>query len=381
MSLLTPAATADATDPSWWRARFDEPAPMTIGVEEELMLLDARTLDLAPCAAALCAEADDPRIRTELPAAQLELVTGAGAGAAEARAELAALRRRATELAAAHGARLAGAGAHPFAAPEGALNEHPRYDRIAAEYGPVARRQLVFGLHVHVCVRGADRALAVYNALRTHLPAVAALAANAPLYDGADTGLASVRPKLSELLPRQGVPPAFPDWDAVAAVHAWGRASGRVPEPASWWWEARLHPAHGTIEVRVPDAQTTLGETAAVVALVHALTAWLAARHDAGDLPAPVDTWRIEENRWSACRHGLDATLADPADGRVRPARAVLGTLLDAIGPCARELGCDAELADAATLVECNGALRQRAVAARGGAHAATAWLAERFAA
>jgi carboxylate-amine ligase len=269
---------------------------------------------------------------------------------------------------------------HPFAAAVGELNSTRRYAAIAHEYGPIARRQLVFGLHVHVCVRDSARALAVYNALREQLPTLAALASNAPLFGGVDSGLASVRPKLSELLPRQGIPPAFADWDALADAHAWGRRSGRVPEPASWWWELRLHPEWATIEVRVPDAQTKLGEVAAVAAVVHALVGWLAARHDAGDLPEPAPDWRIAENRWSACRYGLDAALADVRSGRTRPAHELLPALLDELAPFARQLGCSAELDSAYALAQRNGADRMRAIAQDGGVYAATAWLAESFA-
>ncbi|HEX6390675.1 MAG TPA: YbdK family carboxylate-amine ligase [Solirubrobacteraceae bacterium] len=356
MPPLTPAPSGDHTDPRHWRAVIDAPTAPAIGIEEELMVLDAETLDLAPRAAELADTfgADDDRIRTELPAAQLELVTRPAATVDAALDELAALRHAAAELGASRGLRLAGAGAHPFAATTGQLTQRPRYERIAAEYGPVARRQLVFGLHVHVSVRGADRALAVYNALREHLPFIAAIATNAPLYDGADTGLASVRPLLSALLPRHGIPPAFASWDELAAAHAWGRVSDRIPDAGSWWWEARLHPQWGTLEVRVPDTQATLAETGAVVRRVHALVDELATRHDAGDLPPPAPTWRIAENRWSACRYGLDAELADPRTGARTPVR---------------------ELID----IDRTGADRLREVAREHGVHGATAWLAERF--
>jgi carboxylate-amine ligase len=367
----------ELTDAAAWRAAFEPPAPLTIGIEDEVMIVDGETLDLVPRAAQIVDAAHDPRIRLELPAAQLELVTGPAATVAQATAELAVLRAQATELARARGLRLAAAGAHPFAAPDGVLNERPRDRHIAAEYGPIARRQLVFGLHVHLRVRGADRALAVFDALREHLPTVAALAANAPLFDGGDSGLSSVRPTLSGLLPRQGIPPALHTWDAVADDFAWGRASGRVPEFASWWWEARLHPTFGTIEVRVPDAQTTVGETAAVAAVLHALAAWLAARHDGGDLPPPAATWRIAENRWSAARHGLDAVLCDLRSGRRDAARDVLGVLFDALAPHARELGAD--LGGAHVLAEVNGALRLREAAAGAGITDATRWLCDRF--
>jgi carboxylate-amine ligase len=357
------------------RSAFDADAAMTIGLEEELMVLDPETLDLAPRAADVLERVSgDPRFKPELPAAQLEIVLPAAATVAEAAAALGAARAELTARAAGIGV-LAGAGAHPFAATEGVLSGAERYEAIVREYGWVARRQLVFGLHVHVAVRPAERALAVYNALRSHLPLIAALAANAPFYDGADTGLASVRPKLSELLPRQGVPPPIASFDELEDALRW-----RGIEHAQWWWEARLHPAFGTIEVRVPDTQTTVGETAAVAAVVHALVAWLARAYDDG-APLPVaPTWRIAENRWSSCRHGLDGTMADLATGERRATRDVAGALFDELAATAERIGCAAELAAAGERLDVNGAIRQRAVAAeRGGARALTAWLVESF--
>jgi carboxylate-amine ligase len=353
----------------------------TVGLEEELMLLDPETLDLTPRATeVLAATGGDSRFKLELPAAQLEIVTAPAATVAEAASELAAARR-ALSAAASGLARPAGSGVHPTASGVGVLNTGDRYDGIGAEYGPIARRQLVFGLHVHVAVAGAGRALAVYNALRSHLPEIAALAANAPFYEGRDTGLCSVRPKLSELLPRQGVPPPLESWEAFAAELAWGAAAARVPEPRQWWWELRPHPTFGTIEVRVPDTQSTVADSAAVAAVVHALAFHLTERHDAGDLPAVAPSWRIEENRWSACRHGLDGALADLHTGRRVPTRERLAALLGVLAPTGRRLGCEAELAHAGELLEDgNGAARQRAVAAERGLPGLLGWLADAFA-
>jgi carboxylate-amine ligase len=366
MDAPTPTTAAEL------RATFDDAAPLTIGLEEELMLLDPETLDLAPRALEVLARTgEDPRFKPELPAAQLEIVTAPHTGVPAAIAEVAGGRR--DLVAAAEGIALpAAAGVHPFAAREGVLNAGERYERTAAEYGDIARRQLVCALQVHVAVGGADRSLAVYNALRSYLPELAALAANAPYHEAADTGLASIRPKISELLPRQGVPPAFASWDAFAAALAWGAASGSVPEPRRWWWELRPHPTYGTLEVRVPDSQARVADAAGVAALVHALVAWLATRHDAGDLPAPHDTWRIEENRWFACRDGIEGELADLDTGERRPARERLAMLIDAVAGEAE--GCGAELACARELVAVNGAMRQRAT---GGPQAAAAWLTE----
>ena len=357
-------------------AAFDEPHPLTVGIEEELMLLDPATLDLAPLARELLERVDgDPRYKLELPAAQLEIVSPPLTSAAAAHEFLsgarADLRRAGDGL-----VRLGAAGVHPFARLEGELNAGPRYERTIGEYGRIARRQLVFGLQVHVAVRGSGRALAVYNAMRGYLPELLALAANAPFYGGGDSGLATVRPKVNELLPRQGVPPVIPSWADWAEALRWGAALGTVPEPRVWWWELRPHPAYGTLEVRVPDSQATVGDAAGVVAVVHCLAHWLSARFDGGERLPAAPSWRIEENRWRALSRGLDGELADLETGETSRARDRLQALLDDLEASADELGCARELGLARALAEHGGANRQRD-AARGDARAAAAWLAD----
>jgi carboxylate-amine ligase len=400
-------------DASSLRAIFDAPAPMTVGIEEELMLLDPETLDLAPRArelqervqgaagragaaggaepaaaasgagaangAAPGAPPRDGRFKLEMPAAQFEIASPALRNAADASEFLHTAR---TDLARAGDGlvRLACSGVHPFGVEEGELNAGERYRRVAGEYGRFARRQLVFGLQVHVAVRPADRALAVYSGLRHHLPELLALAANSPFYRGEDTGLAAIRPKLCELLPRQGVPPPLASWEDYARALEWGARAGGVPEPGVWWWELRPHPSFGTLEVRVPDAQRTVAEAAAVVATVHALAAHLAERHERGEPQPPhAPTWRIQENRWQALRHGLDGTLADLETGTPTPTRERLRTLLHTIEGQAAKLGCENELAHAHKLVERNGAEQQRTAHAEGGIRALTEWLVRGF--
>jgi glutamate---cysteine ligase / carboxylate-amine ligase len=368
----TPLSAADL------RAAFDAPEPLTIGIEEELMLLDRETFDLLPRAPEVVEAAGDERFKLELPAAQLELSLPPVHTVPEAVAALATARRDLAAAAAPVG-RLACAGVHPFAAPIGVLNDGDRYALTEREYGSIARRQLVCALQVHVAVGGADRSLAVYNGLRPWLPLIAALAANAPFHDGRDTGLASIRPKIAEQLPRQGIPPAIASWESFAGALEWGAASGAVPDARRWWWELRPHPAFGTLELRVPDAQTTVADAAAVLALVHSLAGWLAACHDAGEALETADTWRLEENRWSAARSGIDAELADLRSGARTPARELLAQLVDRLAPVARELGCARELATTARLAEDGGAARQRAVAAHGGPRAVAEWLASAY--
>lgn len=361
------------------RASFDAPGPLTVGIEEEVMLLDAATGDLRPRAGeVLEALAGDERFKLELPAAQIELITRPCVTVARAARQLERARADLARAAAPR-ARLAGAGAHPTAAPEGPLNSHERYRLTREEYGPVAKVQLVFGLHVHVRVSGAERAVAVHNALRSYLPALAALAANAPFHAGRDTGMASIRPKIADLLPRQGVPPAIEHLEELVRAWQWGAAAGTLPLPSQWWWELRLHPTLGTVEVRVADQQTTVSDSAAVAAVVHALVATLAASHDQGTLLSVHPTWRIEENRWSAARHGLEGTQADLDSGRPRPTRDVVRALLERIAPAAERLGCALELEAAARLAACNGCERQRELATASGLDGVTAWLADRF--
>jgi glutamate---cysteine ligase / carboxylate-amine ligase len=341
------------------RAVFDAPEPLTVGLEEEVMLVDPATLRLADVASEVVGEG----LKLELPASQLEVATAPATTVRAVIRELRAGRERVVERCGTR-ARAIAAGVHPFAAPLGVLSRGERYDAILHEYGDVARSQLVCALQVHVAVGSADATLPVYNALRAYLPELAALAANAPFHAGRDTGFASVRPLIGTLLPRQGVPPVIPSWTAFAEMLAWSTA-----DPASWWWEVRPHVKYGTLEVRVCDTQTTLAEAAAIAAYVHALVAWLVER-GGGEAP---ESWRISENRFAAARHGLDGALIDYTTGERRPVRELVAARLETLRPVAERLGCAAELAGLS--LEANGAIRQRAV----GLERVTGWLANRF--
>ena len=304
------------------------------------MVLDAETLDLAPHTDSLLAATDgDARLKREFPSAQLEIVTAPHVDVAAAVRELHDARQFAGEAARAAGLRLAAAGAHPFARGMGVLNNDGVFTGLCEEFGPIAARQLVFGLHVHVSVDGAERAVAVHDAMRSHLPELTALAANAPWYEGDDTGLATVRPVLADLLPRQGPPPVLGSVEGWAAQLAWGADAGSLPEGRRWWWELRLHPDYGTLELRVPDAQATAAEAGTIADVVVRLVANLSERYDAGELPAPAQEWRIRENRWSALRHGIDGTMADLETGSAIPTRDRLQALLEELGAPAGALG------------------------------------------
>lgn len=350
------------------------------------MALDLSTLDLLPRAADLLAGIGErDGLKLELPASQIEIVTPHRDDVGELIGDLRRARLRLADALEGRAA-LACAGAHPFAAAEGELNRGGRYERLRREYGIVARRQLVCGLHVHIGVSGADRALAVYNALRTHLPELAALAANAPFHEGRDTGLASVRPLICGMLPRQGVPPAYRSWEELASDLSWGAKAGRVEGMSGWWWELRLHAQLGTVEVRAPDAQSSVKDVAAVVTTICALALRLAQLYD--DAPeqagpsgaAAVSGWRIAENRWSAARDGVDGEMIDFETAEAVPTRARLHALLRSLRPQAARIGAAQHLDAAHELAERNGAARQRAVFAEGGREGLMRHLVESFA-
>lgn len=370
---------APGLSPEVLRERFNSSPEYYVGIEDEVMLLDPATLELAPRANEVLALLEgDRRFKLELPASQLEIVTDPCETVAQAAAQL--LEARRTLVAAVgDGVRIAAAGAHPFSPAAGPLNRGPRYDQIAREYGWVASRQLVCALQVHVSIADAGRALAVYNAARSYLPHLAALAANAPFYEGADTGLASIRPKIAQLLPRQGVPPPISSWSNFAEMLSWRAETGALADHATWWWELRPHPSYGTLEFRVPDGQSSVSDVAAIAAVAQALVAWLGERHDGGETLLVEPSWRIEENRWSACRHGVEGELVDPQTGRRVSTREALGSLLEALEPVARACDAWAWLRAAARLIAENGAIEQRRVAAGADTRALTQWLAERF--
>jgi len=297
-------------------------------------------------------------------------VSGVHLDAAAAVADLVQGRRRV--VAALNGeARLVGLAAHPTCDLLPAVSPGSRYAAIEQRYRWAAHRAgLAAGVHVHLGVPCADRLLAVYNALRGLMPQIAALAASAPYFAGRDSGLASVRPKLSDALPRQGVGPAFATWDDVADLLAWGARSGAFLDHTELWWECRLHPGFGTIEVRVPDAQSSAGEVEALATVVHCTVRWLAARHDAGQpLPAHA-SFAISENRWRAATHGVEGELIDLDRMRIAHTRSLLEELLDQIGEHAQSAAETRALERAGRRLDSPHPRRQRATVLRGGLEA-----------
>jgi glutamate---cysteine ligase / carboxylate-amine ligase len=241
---------------------FGASAPYTVGVEEELQLVDPTSLALVPAIGAVLAARDaaglpEGSVASELSASCVEVRSPAYGTVAELAAEFPALRRRVRDLVEDCGARLAAAGAHPFSeATAQEITAKERYRRVDEEMGWAARMQAIYGLHVHVAVPDAERAIRAVAALSRHVPLFVALSANSPFWAGADTRLASVRTKVFGLVPRTGLPPTFREWeDFEDYVEALVEA-GSIPDYSRCWWDARPHPRLGTVELRAPDTQT-----------------------------------------------------------------------------------------------------------------------------
>ena len=350
-----------STLPAW--ASWAEPhelGPYTVGIEEEVMLLDEVSWALAhridSVLPRLPHRADS--FTAETHGSALEIQTGVHATIAGSIAELGALRRELEETLRPLSMRAAGAGIHPFAVwQEIVVSAGERYQFVYGSMRELARREPTFGLHVHVAVPDPEEAIHVANRLRTHIPLLLALSVNSPFWQGRDTGLASARTPLFQAFPRVGIPRDFEDYgDYVESVDVLIR-SGAVPEPTFLWWDVRPQPRFGTVEVRIMDAQTTLGDTAAIAALVQCI---VRAEVEEG---THLERWMpqevLSENRFLAARDGMDAELIEPELDRRVPARDLLADLVVICHPHAQDLGCEAELERVPELGRRTGAQRQ----------------------
>ena len=344
-------------------------APWTVGVEEEVMLLEPREWDLDSRSDEVLAalpEAMQGRTAAETHGSALELATLPQARVSGAASELCELRSGLAAVLEPLGIRAAVAGTHPFTLWEDVeVSPGARYQFLYSSLRELARREPTFGLHVHVAVPDPEQAVRAYNRMRAHLPMLLALSGNSPFWQGRDTGLASMRTPLFQAFPRVGIPRRFRSYaDYVESIDVLLRCDA-FPEPTFLWWDVRLQPRFGTLEVRVMDAQTRVADTAALTALVQCLVHLEAHEGHASD--ALVSRPEVlEENRFIASRDGMEARFVDPAGECRRPAREWLGELLDACAPHAAELGCSAELETVRALAATPGAARQRSRAGRG---------------
>jgi carboxylate-amine ligase len=359
-------ATEDVL-PAWAVWNEGETTAWTVGVEEEVMLVSPGTwlpasrcedvLGALPKGVAECA-------RAETHGSALELGTSPHATVAAGVAQLASLRAALKETLDELGLCAAAGGTHPTARWEDVdVSPGARYQFVHASMRELARREPTFALHVHVAVPDPEAAVRALNGIRGHLPVLLALSGNSPFWQGRDSGLASARTPAFQAFPRTGPPRWFRDYaDYVEAIDVLVRCDA-IPEPTFLWWDARLQPRFGTVEVRIMDAQTRVEDTAAIAALVQCLVRLEAEREPA----APDVPEVLSENRFIAARDGMDAALVEPSAWSRRPVRDRLAELLEACMPAARELGCVRELAAVPALAASPGAARQRAMAERAG--------------
>lgn len=344
-------------------AHFDGPN-YTIGIEEELMILDAETLELVNAIEGMLEDSTSDKVKPELMESVLEIATSPQPDAAAAGVELRALRREVIATAANRGLAIGAAGTHPFAMwEEQRIVARTRYRDLISDLKFVARQEIIFGQHVHVGLDDADKAIHVANGMRIHLPVLLALSANSPFWRADATGLASTRTPIFRAFPRNGIPPTYDDWEDYAAKIGFMMRSRVIEDYTYLWYDVRPHPTLGTVEVRVMDTQTRVEHTIGFAALIQAMVKELAEHFDAGKRLSKYPHQMIDENKWLAARHGLDGELVDlPNTDRVRT-RDLAHRLLDRLREHAQDLGSAAELAGIEDLLERgNGAARQRVV-------------------
>jgi glutamate---cysteine ligase / carboxylate-amine ligase len=300
--------------------RFGESSPLSIGVEEEVMLLDGKTYAPVGAVRELLAATDGAELpgtlKTELHASVVELNTSVCASVAEAVDALGVLRTETAKALEGLGLVMAAAGSHPFAQPEELpITDEKRYEEMVGYAGVTARRQGVNGLHVHLGMPGSDECMATLETILPWMPLVLALSANSPYIAGRATGLASNRAEILAQLPRSAAPPIF---DGYAGWEDWIErfiATGVMKDYTQVWWDVRPHPRFGTLEIRMPDQPTALEQTAGFIDLLRNLCEW-ALEHPSSE---PADRGLYQQNRWAAARFGPDAELIH--DGRLVVAR------------------------------------------------------------
>lgn len=346
------------------REVFDASIDFTIGLEEEFLLLDPESLELTHRFEDLHALCLEDGVLAESAAGELidteiEIRSGRGETFADALGQQQVARNRLFEVARGEGVALGSVGTHPWADyRDQQIIDTPHYRRLQNDLGWVAQRNNTWSMHVHVGIRGADRAVAVSDRMRELLPILLASSANSPFLDGRDTGLHSVRTEIfTRSFPRCGVHQPFDDWRNYAGFVDLLRETGTIVEATQLWWSVRPHHHFGTVEVRICDAQTSGTESSELAALVASCVAQAALDYDelGGRNPELRLDREIEENFWRAIRYGLEGEMIDFDRGATVPTREVLDRTIAWASPAASVLGVDLVVPDS------NGAIRARA--------------------
>jgi carboxylate-amine ligase len=346
----------------------------TLGVEVELEVVDGSTRELTSVATELLDElsggtGEHPKAKHELFECTVEIITGICTTVGEARIDLQGTLAELDALTKHRDLALMCSGTHPFSSwRDQKVSPNPRYSRLIEEMAWMAERMQIFGVHFHVGVRSAEKAVAISNALAFYIPHFLAASASSPYWNGRDTGLASCRSKVFEGLPTAGLPEPIESWDDFEAFMETLVAAEAISSIRDVWWDIRPHPDFGTVELRMCDGLPTMGEVAALAALAQSLVDWLDALADRGYRLPVAREWIVRQNKWRAARYGLDADLIIDSHGARRPLREEIGDLIEELTPTARRLRCADELGSLRhTLKTGSSADRQRRVVADGG--------------
>jgi carboxylate-amine ligase len=344
-------APSSSLDREGTREVFESSTDFTVGLEEEFAIVDPESLELAHRFEDLYGACQNDELLAESAAGELidteiEIRSGRGETFPDAVELQLERRRRLFALADRLGLALVAMGTHPWANYlDQQIIDTEHYNRLREELRWVAQRNNTWSMHVHVGIRGADRAVAVCDHLRATLPPLLAMSANSPFLDGQDTGLASVRTEIfTRTFPRCGVHEPFGDWETYATFIDLLTRTGSIVEATQLWWSVRPHHAFGTVELRICDAQTLGAESFNLAAMITACVAQSALDYDDGRLGPPQRQREIEENLWRAIRHGLDGNQIDFERGETIPTRAALERLLEWTAPAREALGLEVEL-------------------------------------
>jgi glutamate---cysteine ligase / carboxylate-amine ligase len=342
--------------------RFTGPS-YTLGIEEELMILDAETLELSNAIETMLESVPETTgdVKPELMESVLEIATTPCKDTREAGEQLRALRRQVSQTASELGLAIGSAGTHPFALwEEQRIVARPRYRDLIAALRFVARQELIFGVHVHVGMDDPDKAIFVTNGMRVHMPLLLALSANSPFWRADATGLVSSRTPIFRAFPRVGIPPRYEDFDDYSRRVDFMVESGVIEDYTYLWYDVRPHPNLGTVEIRVMDGQTRLEHTLGLAALTQAMVKEVAEHYESGGQLSKYPYEMLDENKWVAARGGLDAELVDlPSVERVQT-RVLAKRVIDRLREHAQDLGsADALEGIDDMLQRGNGAARQ----------------------
>ncbi len=351
---------------------FNASEGSSLGVEFELEIVDRDTRELVSAATVLLDDLggqEQAKVKHELFECTLELITGICATVAEAKDDLGATLKDVRAVSDARGLALMCSGSHPFSDwHDQKLSPDPRYAKLVEDMQWPARRMQIFGVHFHVGVRSAEKAIMIANALTAYLPYFLALSASSPYWGGRDTGMASSRSTVFESLPTAGLPYHLANWGEFEQFMETLVESGAIKTIREVWWDIRPHPDFGTVELRMCDGISTLHEIGALASLAQCLVEWLDTLIDRGYvLPVPR-LWVVRQNKWRAARHGIDADLITDEHGARAPLRQSVTELVEELSPVAARLGCADELAVNLEILERGPSYqRQRRVVEGGG--------------